>query len=175
MELIFLRPFSLKRQPARNPPSINNNAMRAKGRTMSDGYLEHVNVTVKNLDDTAEFLLAAMPNWRIRARSKMHWFGSEVDWLHIGTPSSYIALQSGGEGSGLNWKESQVGVKHIGLVVPSLSTVIERLAAAGYCVDHLGASHPHRKSAYFIEADNLQFEFIEYLSTAIEERNDYTR
>jgi hypothetical protein len=28
--------------------------------------------------------------------------------------------------------------------------------------------HPQRKSAYFIEADNLQFEFTEYLSTAIE-------
>lgn len=149
--------------------------MPIEAQTTSDGYLEHVNVTVKNLDHTAEFLLAAMPSWRIRARSKMDWFGREVDWLHIGTPSSYIALQSGGEGSGLNWKESQVGVKHIGLVVPSLSAVIERLNAAGYQVDHLGASHPHRKSAYFIEADQLQFEFIEYLSTVAEERNDYTR
>ncbi|MCV2369595.1 VOC family protein [Roseateles oligotrophus] len=149
--------------------------MHTKVQSMSDGYLEHVNVTVKNLDQTTKFLLTAMPNWRIRGRGKMDWFGKEVHWLHVGTPSSYIALQSGGEGSGLNWKEPQVGIKHIGMVVPSLSALIDRLNAAGYQVDHLGASHPHRKSAYFIEADELQFEFIEYLSTVAEERNDYTR
>jgi hypothetical protein len=105
----------------------------------------------------------------------MDWFGKKIRWLHIGTDSSYLALQDGGEGNGLNWREHQVGTKHIGMVVPSVDAVIERLHTAGYIPDHWGASHPHRKSVYFIVSDNLQFEFIEYLSELATERNDYSR
>lgn len=140
---------------------------------MSNEYLEHINATVKDLDLALHFLLTAMPSWRVRGRGKMDWFGKPIEWVHVGTDQSYIALQSGGEGNGLNWREHQVGVKHIGLVVPSLADVMSRLAQAGFTVDHLGPTHPHRKSAYFIQADNLQFEFIEYLSELVTERNAY--
>ncbi len=140
---------------------------------MHNEYVEHINATVKDIEHAAQFLITAMPSWQIRGRGKMDWFGRPVEWLHVGTEHSYVALQSGGEGEGLNWREHLAGVKHVGLVVPSLQAVITRLADAGFAVDHMGPTHPHRKSAYFIQADNLQFEFIEYLSELATERNAY--
>lgn len=65
-------------------------------------------------------------------------------------------------------------VKHLGIAVPNLEDVIERLRQHGYELDHLGGEHPHRKSVYYLDGNNLQFEFIEYLSERADERNDYT-
>ena len=111
---------------------------------MHNEYVEHANATVKDLAAAANFLITAMPSWRVRGRGHMDWFGKPIEWLHVGTGQSYIALQSGGEGTGLDWRGHQVGVKHIGLVVPALSAVIARLTQAGFPVDHMGAAHPHR-------------------------------
>ena len=140
---------------------------------MANEYVEHANAMVKNIDQAAFFLITAMQSWRVRGRGRMDWFGKPIEWLHVGTESSYIALQSGGEGSGQDWKGYEVGVRHIGLVVPSLDAVIARLSQEGFSVDHMGPGHRHRKSAYFIQAENLQFEFVEYLSEFPSERNEY--
>ena len=140
---------------------------------MTNEYVEHANAMVKNIDHAAFFLMTAMQSWRVRGRGRMDWFGKPIEWLHVGTESSYIALQSGGEGSGRDWKGYEVGVRHIGLVVPSLDAVIARLSQEGFSVDHMGPAHRHRKSAYFIQADNFQFEFVEYLSELPSERNEY--
>ena len=140
---------------------------------MSSEYVEHANAMVKDIDQAASFLMTAMPSWSVRGRGRMDWFGKLIEWLHVGTESSYIALQSGGQGSGQGWKGYAVGVRHIGLVVPSLDAVIARFSQVGVLVDHMGPAHRHRKSAYFIQADNLQFEFVEYLSDLSSERNEY--
>ncbi len=140
---------------------------------MEHAQVEHVNITVKDIDETSAFLLAAIPDWRIRGHGTMAWFGKQIRWLHVGTDSTYVALQGGGEGGGPHWREHRVGVKHIGIVVPDLDAVVDRLSEAGYRVDHSGASHPSRRSAYFIERDELQFEFVEYSSGNPAERNDY--
>ena len=140
---------------------------------MTNEHVEHANAMVKDIDRAAFFLVTAMPSWRIRGRGRMDWFGKPIEWLHVGTDTSYIAFQSGGEGSGQDWRRYEVGVRHIGLVVPSLDAVIARLSREGFSVDHMGPTHRHRKSAYFIQADNLQFEFVEYLSELPSERNEY--
>lgn len=96
--------------------------------------------------------------------------------LHIGTERSCIALQSGGAGIAdqyPEWRSSALGTKHIGIVVPSLNETLQRLAAAGYTPDHWGGAHPFRKSAYVLAREGLQFEFVEYLSLNLGERNDY--
>jgi hypothetical protein len=58
--------------------------------------------------------------------------------------------------------------------VPSQEAVLQRLDAAGYQLDHMGGTHPHRRSAYFFTRDKLEFEFVEYLSAVDGERNDYS-
>ena len=141
----------------------------------SPAYVEHVNIAVKDLDKTVAFILAALPDWRVRGQGAVDWFGKPARWLHIGTKTSYLALMDGGEGTGHNWTGHHVGLKHIGIVVPDVAALVERLVATGHGPDHWGGSHPFRRSVYFIERDELQFEFIEYTSDAPAERNDYSR
>lgn len=141
---------------------------------MNSAYVEHVNITVKSLDLTLSFILTALPDWRVRGQGTMEWFGQPVRWLHVGTDATYLALMSGGEGNGLDWRGHEVGMKHVGIVVADVDALVTRLAAAGYALDHWGGAHPHRRSVYFIERDNLQFEFIQYQSNTAAERNDYT-
>jgi catechol 2,3-dioxygenase-like lactoylglutathione lyase family enzyme len=141
---------------------------------MSQPYVEHANLTVRDLPDVTNLLLYALPDWRIRGEGRMLWFGKEIRWLHVGSDTSYLALQDGGEGAHPDWRGSTVGMKHVGFVVASLDDTLHRLAAAGYGVDHWGSEHPHRRSAYVLAREGLQFEFVEYLSEEASERNDYS-
>ena len=136
-------------------------------------YLEHANVTVHQLDAATRFLLAALPTWRVRGEGTMDWFGKPIAWRHVGTDTHYIALQGGGEGSVPHWQTHQVGVKHLGIVVPDLAALTARLAEIGCAPDHPGGAHPHRKSVYYTADDLVQVEFMQYLALAPAQRNDY--
>ena len=136
-------------------------------------YLEHANITVRNLDAALHFLQQALPTWQVRGQGQMDWTGKTIRWLHLGTASHYIALQSDGKGATLDWRSHAVGVKHLGIVVPDLATLQVRLSAAGYAMDHPGGKHPHRRSSYY-QVDGLQIEFMQYLSDHTAQRNDYS-
>ena len=138
-------------------------------------YVEHLNLTVSDLEETTDFLLHALPGWRIRGEGRMEGFGQPVRWRHVGTDDSYLALQDGGDGAHPDWRTPSAGMKHVGLVVASLEDTLRRLAAAGYEVDHRGPPHPHRRNAYVFTREGVQFEFVEYLSDVAGERNDYAR
>ena len=140
---------------------------------MNTSHLEHANVTVKNIDAVVGFITTALPDWQVRGQGTMDWYGKHIRWLHVGTSNHYLALQEGGEGTLPSWTSHAVGVKHLGFRVPSLASTIERLGRAGFPTDHPGGAHPHRRSAYFTFRDELQFEFIEYLSANDSERNAY--
>ena len=142
---------------------------------MTQPYVEHANLTVRSLNDLSTLLLCAMPTWRIRGGGTRNWFGKEIRWLHVGSDSSYVALQDGGEGEHPDWKGSAVGTKHIGFVVPSLDSTLARLDSAGYQIDHWGGDHPFRRSVYVNAQEGVQFEFVEYLSDNLSNRNDYSR
>jgi hypothetical protein len=53
-----------------------------------------------------------------------------------------------------------------------MNETLQRLAAAGYTPDHWGGAHLFRKSAYVMAREGLQFEFVEFLSLNLGERND---
>ena len=139
----------------------------------SGAYVEHSNICVENPEKTIQFLLTAIPSWSIRGQGDMDWFGQTVQWFHVGDQNSYIAVQSGGTGSSKSWEELWVGVKHIGIVVKCMDTVVQNLESAGFEVDHYGGNHPFRKNVYFLESHGIQFEFIEYISEIYSERNCY--
>ena len=140
---------------------------------MNESTLEHANITVKDIDAVVSFITSALPDWQVRGQGTMDWFGKPIRWLHVGTANHYLALQGGGEGMLPSWTSHAVGVKHLGFAVPSLAPVIERLEAAGFPLDHHGGKHAFRRSAYFVFRDELQFEFVEYLSERDSERNAY--
>ena len=85
--------------------------------------LEHVNIRVKNFDETVKFLTTALPNFKVRGGKT----SGENRWLHVGTDSTYLALNEDNrevqrQGEGLN---------HIGFVVDDAEVVRERLEKAG--------------------------------------------
>ncbi|WP_374358407.1 VOC family protein, partial [Chitinimonas sp.] len=121
-------------------------------------YLEHANLQVQDIDEASHFILTALPDWRLRGQGDMDWFGKPVQWRHLGNDHAYIALQSGATEPAANWRNCSANVKHLGMVVASLPALLMRLEAAGYLPDHWGASHPHRRSVYFLNRDGIQFE-----------------
>ena len=141
--------------------------------TTSTVTLEHVNITVRELDRSTRFLLAAVPGWRVRGEGAMDWFGTPIRWRHVGDDHFYIALQGGGQGEPMDWKVLRLGPKHVGLVVPSIDAVVARLQAAGYPLDHWGGATTARRSVYINDPDSVQFEFVEYLSEDLTLRNEY--
>ncbi len=129
--------------------------------------MEHVNIYVSNIDKTVWFLATALPELRVRGEGS----NGGVRWMHIGTESTYVAINETPEGVA-----SPPGDKlnHIGYTVEDVAAVKERLASAGYKEGLVVTDpHPHRKRLYFLDADGLEWEFVQYLSERPEERNLY--
>ncbi len=137
-------------------------------------YVEHSNIIVVDAEHTVNFLMSAIPEWRIRGKGSIdNWFGKDVDWYHVGDDNTYITIQNGGEGVVGDWKEHWTGIRHIGIVVSDVDDVIKRLSSAGFEIDHWGGEHPYRKSVYYFDKHNVEFEFIQYLSEDPLKKNDY--
>lgn len=138
-------------------------------------FIEHVNLTVRDIDRAIAFLQAALPAWRVRGGGRMEWHGKTIRWVHVGDEAQYIALQSDGEGPGTVDQPHATGAKHVGIVVPSVDEVVQRLAAAGFPLDHWGGKTARRNSAYLMEGDDIQFEFVEYATANLAERAEYAQ
>ncbi len=136
-----------------------------------NSYVEHANITVSNLQNTIHFLQTALPDFHVRGEGSSELY----DWCHIGTDTSYIALQEVVIDKPVERiPYRQLGVNHIGLVVSDAQSAAQRLHEAGYEEVSFDETHPARKRAYFFDADGIEWEFIEYLSDEAESRNDYT-
>jgi catechol 2,3-dioxygenase-like lactoylglutathione lyase family enzyme len=133
--------------------------------------LEHANLTVGDLDAAIDFLLTAIPEFRVRGR------GTDPEgrrWVHVGSESSYIAIneeipERDGP-SAAQWR----GVNHLGFVVDDAEAVKRRLVAKGYREGYICEPHPHRKRLYLHDRDDNEWEFVEYRSDRAPERNDYS-
>ena len=129
--------------------------------------LEHVHVNVDSIAATRDFLEVAVPEIVRRGGGDDPNYGS---WFHIGTESNYIALT---EKPG---SKRAPTLRHIGIVVNDIEKLISRLAAAGH--EPADASelngHPFRRRIYYNDGNGLDWEFVEYLSDNINERNDYS-
>ena len=139
--------------------------------------LEHANITVKSLDETLRFLGVAFPGAQIRGGGSLHGDESLGRWVHFGEPDSYIAIQENtNHQAARDVTYSHDGINHLGFVVDELDALMARMDAAGYVLSPASAldSHPHRRRAYFFDGNGTEWEFVEYLSDRLEERNDYT-
>jgi len=133
--------------------------------------LEHANITVGDLDAAIDFLLTAIPDFRIRGR------GTDpegVRWVHVGSETSYIALNEADPETDEATAAPSRGVNHLGFVVDDAEAVKRRLTAKGYREGYICEPHPHRKRIYLHDRDDNEWEFVEYLSDYVAERNDYS-
>ena len=133
-------------------------------------YLEHANITVSNLQESIDFFQTAFPHFKIRGG------GNETrEWIHLGDDSTYIAINQGTSGQSHSGKDmDRLGVNHIGFVVENVNKITDRLLAKGYLRDFPKQVEKFRIRDYFIDKDGNEFEFVQYLSENIEEKNSYT-
>lgn len=137
--------------------------------------VEHMNISVGNLEKTIQFLKTAMPDFYIRGEGDSESNNRPYHWVHLGTGESYVALQAfTGKNTSSTVRYSDVGGNHIGFEVENMEALIQRMEQIGYSPSSDRSEHPQRKRVYFETSDGLEWEFIEYLNDNLQLRNDYT-
>ena len=135
--------------------------------------LEHANLCVDDIDGMIKFSQTALPDFIIRHDET----GIDGDrWVHIGNDTTYIALNNSTQKESSDWTpySGKSGVNHLGYMVDNAEQVRSRLLAADYIESTIENNHPFRKRVYFYDHEGRDWEFVEYLSENLEERNDYT-
>ncbi len=120
-------------------------------------FLEHVNLTVADLDRTVRF-------YRDLFDFEVRWQGTLDDGrraAHVGDPKHYLAFfQSRVPGRAPN-DYSQVGINHFGFVVDDLDAVKKRLHEMG--IDPASeASYDPGRRLYFFDPDGVEVELVQY-------------
>lgn len=133
-------------------------------------YLEHANITVASLEKAVHFLTTAFPDFAVRGEGR----SDNCHWLHLGDQTTYIALQQNHQITATQ-DEQYVsnGVNHLGFVVDNLADIESKLIAAGYQKDPMSTQEQYRNRSYFYDGNNVEWEFIEYLSDQDKLRNKY--
>ncbi|MED5525687.1 MAG: VOC family protein [Pseudomonadota bacterium] len=145
---------------------------------MTAPYVEHQNITVPNLSATIDALLALFPAWRLRARRRefiQPTFGNrpfELDWAHVGTEHSYLALQAPPDNADFI-PNPQPYFSHLGIVVTDLAACLQRAERLGLLAKE-SPPHPGRRRAYVQVATGLMLELIEYQTEDQALRHSYS-
>ncbi|MEL7002000.1 MAG: VOC family protein [Bacteroidota bacterium] len=132
-------------------------------------YLEHANITVQNLQEAIKFFQTAFPHFKIRGGG--HYLR---EWVHLGDDNTYIALNQAQQGD-INEVNNydKAGINHIGFVVEDVEAIANNLLENGYKRDYPKQVEKYRIRDYFADADGNQYEFVQYLSEVVEEKNSY--
>jgi hypothetical protein len=142
---------------------------------MNPSRLEHLNVTLSDLDRATRALQAILPHWAVRGEGTFaDDDGSLHAWRHVGDDFQYLALYQTPPGRTLRASDAHSAFNHLGLVVDDIDAALARLRGLGIPLDHIGGSTEHRRSAYVvIEPERLQIELVAYDSALPAERNVY--
>ncbi len=132
-------------------------------------YMEHANITVKNIDNGVHFFQTAFPEFEVRGGGE----NDGVAWVHVGTQDTYIALNQRANAQAVVSDYSLLGVNHIGFVVDDVEHIAKRLSAAGYERSYPKQVQQYRIRDYFNDSDGNQYEFVQYLSELPNEKNSY--
>ena len=128
-------------------------------------YLEHANFYVSDLDEAVRFITTAVPEFQFRGCG----INNGTRWLHMGTASSYLALNESGDSQLIHATK----LNHIGLVVDDVAATKARLLEAGYTEGFVAEPDENRLRLYFLDRDGLEWEFVQYLSDDPARRNQY--
>lgn len=137
-------------------------------------HLEHVNITVSDVERTAAMLVQIF-GWRIR------WRGGAIssgECIHVGGDNHYISVyRPAGVQSpthdptqdptqdGADLRLRTVSLNHLGVVVDDLDETERRVVAAGLTPFNHGGYEPGRRF-YFLDADRIEWEVIAYPPSA---------
>ena len=132
-------------------------------------YLEHANITVNNLENSIHFFKTAFPDFHVRG-------GGETNgrkWIHLGNNITYIAINEALNPNQTERDYASPGINHLGFVVENVEVIADRLLTAGFERDYPKQVEKYRIRDYFLDADGNEYEFVQYLSEDIDERNFY--
>ncbi len=107
--------------------------------------IEHVNITVPNIDAAIKFLKTIAPDFVIRKDENPP---DNYRWVHIGNEMYYFALQEphlGTEPTKQLQSYKNYGINHIALVVTNIQEIEEKLTAQGYRKSIGTPTELHRK------------------------------
>ena len=124
-------------------------------------YLEHANVTVKDLDQSIDF-------YRELLDLEVRWRGTVSNGnpaAHVGGDRFYLALFEASRGGEFERDYESPGLNHVGFVVDDLDDKRRRLAKLG--VDtHLEGDYEPGRRLYFYDPSGLEVELVEYAADA---------
>ena len=138
--------------------------------------LDHVNISVVNLDRTLAFLHIAFPVFRVRGGGTGTFDGGTSEWLHVGLDDVYVSLNASSrilesrKKPDENW---ETGINHAGFVVEDVEALQRKYETAGFECE-LVKELRSRKRMYVADADGIIWEFIQYLSDDPAICNDYS-
>lgn len=122
-------------------------------------FLEHVNMTVADLDRSIDFycrLLDLRVRWRRDAGE------DQRAAAHVGDDRHYIALFQAPPAAALSRVSYEaVGLNHFGFVVDDLDAVRDRLVELG-AQPHSEADYEPGRRLYFYDPDGIEVELVQY-------------
>ncbi len=126
---------------------------------MAQAQLEHVNVTVSDLDATAAWMNRVF-GWNIR------WHGDAISGgatYHVGTVDQYVAIYRPPDAlkDADNTYTRAGGLNHIAVVVDDLDAIESLVAAEGFTPKSHADYEPGRRF-YFDADDGIEFEVVQY-------------
>jgi catechol 2,3-dioxygenase-like lactoylglutathione lyase family enzyme len=122
---------------------------------MPSAYLEHINITVSDIERSAA-LLERLMGWHIRWRGPSV-FGGET--IHVGSERDYIAVYA--KAAAVPRHAKGLPLNHIGLVVDDLDAAEAVVTAAGLEPFNHADYEPGRRF-YFFDWDGIEFEMVSY-------------
>ncbi len=123
-------------------------------------HLEHVNVTVKDPDATADWMCRLF-GWHVR------WSGAGMTTgrtVHVGTDTHYIALFTYGDATEAKSESYRTlnGLNHIAITVENLDEMEKQVKAEGFETGEHYDYEPGRRF-YFHDRDGIEFEVVSYV------------
>ncbi len=122
---------------------------------MRTTYLEHINLTVSDIERSAA-LLEQLLGWQVRWRGPSQMGGETI---HVGGTEDYIALYTKGAAVGRFAKGAPLN--HVGIVVTDLGAAEAAVRAAGLEPFNHGDYDPGKRF-YFFDWDGIEFELVSY-------------
>lgn len=135
-------------------------------------HLEHANIQVQDVDATIKFLASAFPSFRVRHDSGKE---DKERWVHFGDDNVYLAINQATRPAAEPWQpySGRPGVNHLGFVVEDVLALRQRMLDAGYMETTITNDHPARKRIYFNDPEGNDWEFLQYFTDNVAQRNDY--
>ena len=126
--------------------------------------IEHLNITVPDIDEAIKFLKIVAPDFVIRKDDKSL---DNYRWVHIGNDNCYIALQEAQLGDAAKKQlpsYKNYGINHTALVVLNLKQIEDKLIENGYQKGIKTPVEKYRIRRYYYDHAGFEWELVEYLS-----------